>query len=187
MHKKHPSATSSFGGCIADTNLFREHYPVFRSALSTCWSWQVAALDNSSMVWKTGPWIGIFQGFPMIFHEFLWFSMLFHAFEVFVSHPAERGHQCVLIAMLMSHRPYGIFPGLQVRQWRRGWQAVGQGCCGTSLCSIRPGNWCNFDLIFFFKKDSGRGVYFSWGGEPGSYGGVLPRLVFAKYWKNCVD
>lgn len=39
-----------------------------------------------------------------------------------------------------------------------------------------------FDLIFFFlKKDSGRGVYFSWGGEPGSYGGVLPRLVFAKY------
>lgn len=33
-------------------------------------------------------------------------------------------------------------------------------------------NWCfRLDLFFFWKKDSGRGVYFSWGGEPGPYGG----------------
>lgn len=125
------------------------------SSLQVCGSAHVG--HDRSQHWTTQAWferhvLEFSKGFLWFFHEFLWFSMLFYAFEVFVSHPAERGHQCVLIAMLISHRPYGIFPGLQVRQWRRGWQAVGQGCCGTSLCSIRPGNWCFWLDLFFFKE-----------------------------------
>lgn len=125
------------------------------SSLQVCGSAHVG--HDRSQHWTTQAWferhvLEISKGFLWFFHEFLWFSMLFYAFEVFVSHPAERGHQCVLIAMLISHRPYGIFPGLQVRQWRRGWQAVGQGCCGTSLCSIRPGNWCFWLDLFFFER-----------------------------------
>lgn len=150
---KHAQKTS-----FSNLKFWRMHcwYQLIQRALSSlqvCGSAHVG--HDRSQHWTTQAWferhvLEFSKGFLWFFHEFLWFSMLFYAFEVFVSHPAERGHQCVLIAMLISHRPYGIFPGLQVRQWRRGWQAVGQGCCGTSLCSIRPGNWCFWLDLFFF-------------------------------------
>ena len=93
-------------GCIADTNLFREHYPVFRSVAQQFMGMFRADLADC-----------IAMLLPLV------------CTEVFVSHPTERGYQRVPLSVYSTHR-VGVVTtpqGMSVKKrLAEGWQKLFQ-------------------------------------------------------------
>lgn len=152
-------------GCIADTNLFREHYPVFRSVAQQFMGMFRADLADC-----------IAMLLPLV------------CTEVFVSHPTERGYQRVPLSVYSTHR-VGVVTtpqGMSVKKrLAEGWQKLFQIQATLNQArSARSQDAALFlpllHLILFVTWKISEGVYFSWGGESRTH---LPSLFM--YFSGC--
>ena len=179
---------SACEGCIADTNLFREHYPVFRpeaqwifpeTCRSECWFWTNYVIESYNTI-QPGQ-----RSLQSDGKDPFW--------QVFVPHLTKRGHQRVPKEFLIGDQEMlffwlTMFSGTWVKKkLEKDWQnvcliqlmlnqAVRQGSLVIPDVKIKS---CSQPMAFFclltaeykrcYENFSQPGVYFSWGGEPCPY------------------